>query len=214
MELRISPLRQFVFAAVLWLPACFALWAVLSGPIVWPVARLSGLVLGWLLPDVIHAIEQNGAALEAITTLVPEVAARAGQVPVLALEFTPMIYAWCLPLFAGLVMAAPITARQRLLQFAVGLPVLFLVVSWGATFDVLYLLQFKGGPLGAAALARHGWNADAIGLGYQFGYLILPAVTPVVLWILLNRGFIESLVEWVREPSDGPDGHTPPDEGA
>jgi hypothetical protein len=44
-----------------------------------------------------------------------------------------------------------------------------------------------------AALVAHGLGAEAIGLWYQFGYLILPPVVPVVIWILLNSRFIESL---------------------
>jgi hypothetical protein len=111
-----------------------------------------------------------------------------------------MIYAWCLPLFAGLVMAAPVSMRQRLLQFSVGLPVLWLVITWGAVFDVFYLLQFKAGALGTAALESHGFKSSVVGLGYQFGYLILPTVTPVALWIMLNQGFVNQLVEFTREP--------------
>jgi hypothetical protein len=48
---------------------------------------------------------------------------------------------------------------------------------------------------------------SAIALAYQFGYLILPAVVPVVLWIALNRAFIEQLVGWRGEPGGRNDGH-------
>ena len=62
-------------------------------------------------------------------------------------------------------------------------------------------------PAGAAAeqnmhlaLAQHGLSIDGIGLVYQFGYLVLPAVVPVALWIVMNRSFLESLVGWSGEP--------------
>jgi hypothetical protein len=44
-----------------------------------------------------------------------------------------------------------------------------------------------------------GIDPNTIALAYQFGYLILPAVVPVALWISLNRAFIESLVHPVAE---------------
>lgn len=208
----ISPLRQFILSAVLWLPLSFALWAWFASPVVWPAARISDVVLRAQLPDTVEGVTQDVARLEINTRILTEPDAR-GRVGLLVLEASPMVYAWCLPLFAGLVMATPLSGRRRLLQFAIGFPVLWLVVSWGAVFDALYLLQFRAGPLGQAALARHGWSADAIGLGYQFGYLILPTVTPVSLWILLNRRFLESLVGWSGEPTEPDAGQTPANRG-
>lgn len=206
--MQLSPLRQFILAAMLWLPACFAIWAALVSAILWPVARIAEFVLQRLLPRSIEAIEQNGAVFEIVTRILtePDASGRVGQ---MVLTAAPMVYAWCLPLFAGLVMAAPISGRQRLLQFAIGIPVLWLVVCWGAVFDALYLLQFKAGPLGAAALQLQGWSAEGVGLGYQFGYLILPAVTPVAMWILLNARFLEELVGWHGEPEAVSRGPTP-----
>jgi len=204
----ISPLRQFVLAAALWLPACFALWAVLISPLLWPVAKLAALALHQFLPDVVLALETDGPRFEVVTRLLTEPDA-SGRVGNLVLTSTPMIYAWCLPLFAGLVMATPLSAGQRLLQIGIGFAVLWLVVSWGAFFDALYLLQFRAGPLGQAALAQAGFSIDGIALGYQFGYLVLPAVTPAALWILLNRAFIESLVGWIKEPEAAPHGPSP-----
>ena len=203
----LSPLRQFVLAAALWLPMAFFLWAVFASVVVWPVARIADLVLPAWLPQVISAIEQAGAQLEVVTRL--QTAAGAGRVGVLVLTVNPLIYAWCVALYAGLVMATPLGGRQRLLQLGLGLLVLLLTTSWGAVFDVLKMLHFNAGPLGAAAVERAGIAPDAIALGYQFGYLILPAVTPIALWLLLNRRFLEQLVGWSGEPRPAADGPPP-----
>jgi hypothetical protein len=201
--MQLSPLRQFILAATLWLPACFFLWAVLISPILLPVAKLAQLVLVNLLPQAIELIEQDGQNFEVVTRLLTEADA-SGRVGQLVLTSTPMIYAWCLPLFAGLVMAAPIESRHKLKQFAIGIPVLLLVVSWGAVFDALYLLQFQAGPLGEAALLQGGLSPNFVAMGYQFGYLILPPVVPIVLWIGLNSEFLQELVEFTREPPEPP----------
>jgi len=199
--MQLSPLRRFILAATLWLPSCFFLWAVLINPILWPVAEIAELVLRMLLPQTVEAIEQSGNGFDVVTRLLTEANA-SGQVGQLLLTSTPMVYAWCLPLFAGLVMAAPLTVRDRLKQFAIGIPVLWLVISWGAIFDALYLLQFRAGALGEAALKQAGISGDLVGLGYQFGYLILPPVIPIALWIALNSAFLQELVNFDREPKD------------
>ncbi len=49
------------------------------------------------------------------------------------------------------------------------------------------------GAEGLKAAQAAGLPLDLIALWYQFGYLILPALVPAVLWIVLNRRFIESL---------------------
>ena len=201
--MQLSPLRQFILAAALWLPACFFLWAVLISPILLPVAKIAQAVLLQLLPQTVELIEQNGQNFEVVTRLLTEADA-SGRVVQLVLTSTPMIYAWCLPLFAGLVMAAPIAGREKLKQFAVGVPVLWLVVSWGAIFDALYLLQFQAGPLGEAALQQAGLAPNLVAMCYQFGYLILPPVVPIVIWIGLNSAFLQELVEFTREPPEPP----------
>jgi hypothetical protein len=194
-----SPLRRLVISALLWLPACFLLWMLFDSVVVWPAGLVAGWVLPALMPNAIAEVVQLGARLEVETRLLVQADA-AGRIGALVLEINPLIYAWCLPLFAGLVMATPADGRQRLRQFAIGLPLLWAVVSWGAVFDVLKLLTFDAGPLGAAAISQAGLAPDAVALGYQFGYLILPAVLPVALWVLLNREFLEQLVGW-REPN-------------
>jgi hypothetical protein len=208
-RMTLSPLRHFVLAAMLWLPAAFFLWFLLAGPVVWPVARLADLLLPQLLPDAIASVMLHGAELEIETRLFTE-AGPGGQQGILVFDVRPLIYAWCLPLFLGLSMATPLEGRQRLLQLLIGLPVLWLIVTWGAVFDVLKLLAFDAGPLGAAALVAEGISVEFVALGYQFGYLILPAVTPVSLWVVMNRRFLEDLVGWSREPQPPVTGQSSP----
>ncbi|HPF73841.1 MAG: hypothetical protein H7A20_12015 [Rhodanobacteraceae bacterium] len=207
--MQISPLRQFLLAALLWLPACFFLWAVLSSAVVWPAVRIGGWLLTVEVSQAIESIMQVGAQVEINTRLITQVDGRAAQ---LVLTSNPLIYAWCLPLFAGLVMATPIAASKRLKQFAIGLPILWLVASWGLFFDVVKLIMFNAGPMGQAVMQQAGWNADAVALGYQFGYLILPTVVPVALWIALNRHFLEALIGWREEPDEDDGGHSARDD--
>lgn len=202
-RMKISPLRQFVLAAALWLPAGFFFWAVFSSVIVWPIGKISNLILPAMLPGTIEAVLQEKFILQ-IDTLLQTTQSADGRIGLLSFTVNPLVYAWCLALFAGLVMASPVTVRSRLIQLAIGLPVLIGVAVWGTVFDCLELLALKSGPLGLAAVEQAGWHVEAIALGAQFGYLILPAVTPIALWVIMNREFLEELVGWrgELEPED------------
>jgi hypothetical protein len=207
-----SPLRRLVLGALLWLPACFLLWFALDSVVVWPAGKLAALVLTSWMPNTFAGFEQLGAQLSVETRLVIQ-AGPDGQLGVLVLTVRPLIYAWSLPLFAGLVAATPLETGARVRQLLIGLPLLWLLVAWGTLFDTLKLLAFDSGPLGLAAVQNAGLAPEAVALGYQFGYLILPAVMPVALWIVMNRQFLEELVAWRREPTPtiaGPNDPAPP----
>ena len=164
------------------------------------VVQVLNLLLPALLPYAVSAVEQHAVVFEVVTKLQTGQQEQ-GRVGVLVLTGTPLIYAWCMALYAGLVMATPLENRDWWKQLGIGLPVLFLVTLWGAGFEVLKQLTFDAGPLGAAVIERAGLAPSAVALGYQFGYLILPPVMPVVLWVGLNQAFLRQLVGWSGEPA-------------
>lgn len=194
--MQVSPIKEMLLSALLWLPLCFFLWFYLASPIIFPVSTLAGWVMTGLFPDLILELKQFGYVLEVTTRIgadVGQVPGRSGT-PVVALDVNPMIYAYGLPLLVGLVMAAPVSPGRRALQIGVGYVVLLPVQVWGVCWEILKILAFDIGSQGADAVAATGLSPNLIALCYQFGYLILPAVTPVAAWILLNRPFLESLV--------------------
>ena len=110
----------------------------------------------------------------------------------------PMIYGYSLPLLTGLVLATPLTRRQRVKQLAIGIPLIWLAQAFGVIAESLKSLGMDAGPEGAAAVVRAGLSLELIALCYQFGYLILPALVPAALWIVGNRAFIETLTRMPR----------------
>lgn len=201
-----SPIKEMLLAALLWLPLCFFLWFYLASPIIFPVTSLAGWILGGLLPDLIIDVKQFGYTLEVTTRIAADVAPEVGRrgTPVVALDVNPMIYAYGLPLFAGLVMATPLSPGRRALQIGVGYLVLVPVQVWGVCWEVLKILAFELGERGSEAVGATGLNDNVIALCYQFGYLILPAVAPVVIWVLFNRVFLETLVATPVSGDAGP----------
>ena len=221
----LSPIREFALKAVLWLPLAFVVWFWFAPFWVWPAMLLAKQVLLGIWGDLFSAVTLGGDVLDAggrviaraghlvqlSTTVTVNVQAGPGSpggIGVIEPTINPMVYAYSLPLFAGLAMATPLTTRRRLFQFAVALAVIWASQAFGIVAESLKTLAFDTGSEGAAAVARAGLAPNAIALAYQFGYLILPAVVPVALWIGLNRPFIEELVRREGEPRGGERGQT------
>jgi len=124
----------------------------------------------------------------------------------------------------GLVMATPMSWGRTFAQIGGGLALLVPMQALGVVADMLKTAALDlGGAVSAALasegyadiagaageaalkhaqaqLAAHGLGLEAIALMYQFGYLILPPVGAVIVWILFNRRFIEALTGRLAEP--------------
>lgn len=228
-----SPLKPFVLTAMFWLPAMFFLWFMLSSPVAYPVVRLlAALFAGWM-PELVQDVHQEFHHLVfAYQVQVQVPGMGTAELMIEQQRVNVLIYAYGVPLFLGLVMATPMSWARTFAQAGLGLLVLTLAETFGVGTRVLFDIAFGAGPGVVAGLAEQGVaNAAAIGasaeafvrtaleghglplnlvaLLYQFGYLVVPAVVPVVLWIALNRRFLETLVGWREEPGTGAAGPSP-----
>ncbi len=187
-------LRQFFMLAVAWLPLGFFFWYYLSGMLVFPLGHLTRMILVGALPALFAGLDQNAHFFEIITRIPVDqgLSGGAGEGGLIAFDINPMIYAYGLPVLFGLVMSTPLKFRERALQLLLGYLGLLLVQAWGVSFEALKSLAF-GLPGGDQAILQSGIPPTLIALGYQLGYLVLPALAPVVLWIAMNRRFFRVL---------------------
>lgn len=209
-----SEVRAIGLRALLWLPLSFFIWFAFASPLIWPVIHMTKFFMVSLWPSLISDIVQNGHSMEVTTHVLVNQTAPGGRSGIgeLVLIQNPLLYGYSLPLFSGLVMAIPLTIRRRLFQFAIALTVIWLAQTFGVVAETLKVLAFDSGTPGAVAVTAAGISPDPIALAYQFGYLILPAVTPIALWVGLNRDFIDSLVHPAEEPATDLPGQTRDDQ--
>ncbi|MEP6483206.1 MAG: exosortase H-associated membrane protein [Rudaea sp.] len=206
----LSPLKRFLLAAVLWLPLAFFFWFWFASPLCWPVIQLAKSVLLHAWPTLFTAISQGADLIDTqgrvlghpgylmqissgilVNAAPPGEPAKFGFLePVV----NPMIYGYALPLFAGLVLATPLTRLQRTAQIIGGGLVILVSQTVGVIGESLKTVALDSGAEGLKAVQQAGIPLNLIALWYQFGYLILPALVPAVLWIVLNRRFIETLI--------------------
>ena len=183
-----SPLTRFVVAALAWLPATFGAWYLLGPVLLWPVRLLLQLITRLGFGDLVRGIESGGASLSFVTTLKPGEGMGAGDVSV---DVNMLVYAFGMPLFAALTLAAREAKWWRTL--AIGYAVIVPFVAWGVLADFLKSIAIAAPAAIASQAGFSGLQRELIAFAYQFGSLILPAVVPAVLWVLLHRAFLERL---------------------
>lgn len=214
-----GPIRTLIVSAALWLPLAFVVWFYFKQLFAFPVFLGAEAVMKAWMPDVVKEAEAGFFANDAVTGKEPagqvlgsyhhrftinapvnaeripgtDVIPKRGVIEMVA-DINPLIYGYSVPLLAGLIFVTPLTRRRKLLQCAIGFVVLLPQQIYGVCADLVQKLVFLGTPETAAVILDQGLSKTAIALAYQFGYLMLPPILPIVLWVLMNRTFVERLV--------------------
>ncbi len=185
-------LARFVLKVLAWLPAAFVVWYFGAPLLLWPVKILLELAVRAGFSDLVATIEQNAALFTFATTLRPGAAVgTAGRITV---DVDGLLYAFGLPLYAALVVAAREPRWPR--KLALGYLVLLPFIAWGVLADFLKNIAITSGAFVASQTGFVAWQRETIAFAFQFGSLILPTVVPAVTWVLTHRAFLERL----REP--------------
>jgi hypothetical protein len=194
-----GPIRTLCFAAALYLTLTLFVWFAFSGAMVTPVLWLHKFILLHWMPDIFVDVQRGTDVkylFDVFFLLVHDEAAAARAAAGEGIYFTmnPMIYGYGIPVIAGLALATPNTAKNRIKQIVLGTLVIWLVQTNGSVWESLQYLM-NNQQNGPQALAVHGITPTLLALMYQFGYLILPPLTPVIFWALMNRQFIDDLIK-------------------
>ncbi len=183
-----NPLPRFVALTLAWLPIAFAVWYLGAPVLLWPAQLLAEAVLRGAFGDLVRSVDAQGAVVTVLTTLKPGQAVAGGAVSV---DVNMLLYAFGLPMFAALVLAAREPGWPRIL--AIGYAVLLPVVAWGVVADFLKNIAMTAGPAIASQTGFSAGQRESIAFAFQFGSLILPTVVPAATWVLTHRAFLERL---------------------
>jgi hypothetical protein len=183
-----SPLPRFIVLTLAWLPVMFAVWYFAAPVLLWPAQLIAEGVLKGAFGDLVRAIDAQGATVQIMSTLKPGQAVAGGTVSV---DVNMLLYAFGLPMYAALVLAAREPHWPRLL--AIGYVVMLPFIAWGVVADFLKNVAVTAGPLVTSQAGFSAAGREAIVFAFQFGSLILPTVVPAAVWVLTHRAFLERL---------------------
>jgi hypothetical protein len=194
------PMDRFLIFTVLWLAPAFVLWYALAPLLVMPVAVWTHVILSHGFPQAIAAVELQGTTVEIVTRFVvappPELTAPPDAQGQLVFAINVLKYTYGLPLLLALTLAAPTAVGDKAYRVFMGGVLLLPVPVWGLACEALKVLVFQMDPAVAQQMGTTPLTRELLALAYQLGYLILPTVTPILIWAALHR---DCLGEWLPQ---------------
>lgn len=185
----ILTVKGFLLRVLIWLPISFVLWYYLTPAIVYLVSLLSKSVLSLVANEAIVNVEPHENVLHMVTAFAKD-ATNTGK---LVFVVDVMKYAYGLALFPAMVLATPKPWKDKFQDLYLGLLIIFIFIIWGVTFDTMLTLVFQLGKGIGEAMGTTPFTRELIALGYQLGYLIIPAITPIILWFTMNQAQVIKL---------------------
>ncbi len=192
------PIDRFLIHTLLWLVPAFMIWYALGPWWLMPAAGWTHLVLTHLFPQAIAAVEPQGITVDIITRFVmaapADVAAPPGAQAQIIFTVNALKYTYGLPLLLALTLATPTDIGDKLYRAVMGGVVFMLIPVWGIACDALKVLVFQMEPAIAEQMGTTPLTRELLVLAYQLGYLILPAVAPILIWAVFHQDFLR---EWL-----------------
>lgn len=184
-----SPLTAFIVKVLLFLPMCLALWYWLIVPLTVPLAWVCDWMLTLSWGQVIEAVKLVNHQLEISTLLTPPGVSH-DKLAALAFDINPLLYSYSFPFALALILSTPSTWIKKLAAILIAYCALLLVQSWGVCFHAAKTLMYQSSPEIQVQLHIQPVTHVLVGLAYQFGYLILPSLSPLIVWGMLFKQFV------------------------
>lgn len=191
--------KEFLVKTMMWLPVTFFVWYMAAAAFSFPAIFLSDLILPLIMPGVMAGVEQQGYWVDIVTQL--KIQAANGQTGQFAFSFNALKYGYGFPLILAMMLATPESIYNKLDNITYGLLVVIGAQTWGICFEALSSLLLKTSQEittqveAILSYAGNGAFLNVIALGYQLGFLILPAIVPIAFWVLRHQGLLERLAK-------------------
>lgn len=190
---------RFMIKSILWLILLLPLWywaaRWFAAPAIWLAGTVTQAVFPWA--DSWHQEGVNAVLHTLVQVRVPGT-----QADMLA-ELSPSVsyptYGYGLVLFWAMMLSSHI--RGWWYKAILGSLLLLPGQAWGIVFQWLRDVVLLSGAYGSSYLQYPSWAINGIAYGYQFGFLMLPPVLPILLWLAFSKNFVASL--WLEAALDG-----------
>lgn len=190
MSRSLSVIGGFFVRALLWLIPSLVLWYWLRAEFVVPPAWLAEQVMLQLFPSWVLDVRQDGLVFY-LDTIIPFTGPGAGSNATVSVPARPLSYAYGFPLLLAMLAAA----RTSGLWWKIPLALLVLIPfqAWGVCFAWLVQVAVHIGEMTRATTGFTAAHTNVIAIGYQLGYLLLPTLAPMLLWLYLERRFVTTV---------------------
>lgn len=107
----------------------------------------------------------------------------------------PLLYGYGIPMIVALTLAGFGGWPQKLGKAAIGVLLYLPVQAFGVYFDGLIHLELQLADSVGGSLFAVEWKREAVRLAYQLGFLILPGVMAILIWVVLNANGLQIMAK-------------------
>lgn len=179
---------NFILPLLVILPAAYLVWYAFAVAFALPAEFLSGWLSQWLFGDVLHRIVRHGVSLVFLVD---------GALPGTSRQFQVYLppLGSGLPLFFALALASDAPVRRHVINLLTGWVLLVLGQTVSVMFKVGATIFSYFPPVTAPdALCSTDCYWAMLYYVQYFTYMLLPNLLPVILWAVLYRRYIRSLL--------------------
>lgn len=144
----------------------------------------------WAFPHWVRGSELAGDVQTLLTSLT--VVAPDGRIGDVAFDAGLLKYAWGAPLLAALLLST--RPRGVWWKLPLGIALLIPFQAFGVCTEWLVQVAVRLGPQVSQQAGFGAFEANLIGAAYQLGFLILPSLMPVLIWLTLDRKLIAAVL--------------------
>ncbi|MBV8618544.1 MAG: hypothetical protein JOY84_06770 [Curvibacter sp.] len=185
-----SVISGFFVRALLWLIPALALWYLARAYVAVAPAWLAEAVMKALFPFWVHGSELHGTTQTLITGLT--VPGAGGQIGELAPEANVLTYAYGMPLLAALFLA--VRSKGLWWKIPLGTVALLPFQAWGVCFTWLLQIGVRAAEATQAQTRFDAFDTNLIAAGYQLGFLLLPTLAPILIWLALDHRLVQQVL--------------------
>lgn len=194
-----SPLPRFFLTAALSLLLFTAVWWSVADWAARPAALVTKLVTESVFSDLVRRTHIGANQVELETRMRVDMSQMAGGKPLpagveaeLSVEVRPAKYGYSLPLLLALLASG---SRRRLVKrMLLGAACLVPAQAFSVVMDLVKQAALGAGPAVTAQLGWDQWQLELVGYGYQLGVLLVPTLSPVLLWLWLDKQFMAAVM--------------------
>lgn len=188
---RPSALTLFILSVFAWIVVLTLLWSQVSAWTSHPVGLISHVALEQGAPMWVRKVHLEPGAMQVDTAIAIPVPQAGGRLAEFTVEANPARYAYGLPIFLALLLAAG--GKGRLGRAAAGYVLLLPAQAFSLCMYLLMQIVLTA-QTDARLLRVSQWQMEAIVYGYQVGALVLPTLVPILLWLWLDRRFVSDVL--------------------
>ena len=195
MSKSLSALAFFIIKVFLWLPLCYWGWYTFSEFTTLLVVSLTEPVLLPLYPTLLNSVGQMGHLVEVIANVtVPVQNVPTGMIAELPVSVNPLIYSYGFPLSLALILSSPFNFATTIRNIIICIALFLIIQISGISFETLKILFLQTDPALLGDVHPKKWQLDLVALGYQAHVLVIPAVTPIILWVAFYHQFVTQVI--------------------